>query len=102
MYIFFSEFTNDFVELSVHQQNSTVVCNGKMKCSIVFRLNEFENCDTSSNYLLMSSQSDTDNVILKLDSQSLSPSEYCFIVTATNGSFTVAVNGSFIVSGNMA
>ena len=79
------------------------VANGKMKCSIVFRLNEFENCDTtSSNYLLMFSQLDTDNVILKLDSQSLSPSEYCFIVTATNGSFTVAVNGSFIVSDNMA
>ena len=69
------------------------------KCSIVFRLNEFENCDTSSNYLLMSSQSDTDNVILKLDSQCLSPGEYCFIMTTTNGSFTVAVTGSLIVVG---
>ena len=47
----------------------------------------------------MSSQSDTDNVILKLDSQCLSPGEYCFIMTATNGLFTVAVTGSFIISG---
>ena len=49
----------------------------------------------------MSSQSDTDNVILELDSKYLSPGEYCFVMTATSGSFTAMVTGTFIATGNM-
>ena len=65
---------------------------------MAFRLNEYENCDVSGNRSLMiSSQSATDNMILQLDSQCLSPGEYCFIMTATNGSFTAKVIGSFII-----
>ena len=105
----FSEFTNTFFELSIHEQNFAVVCkflkwkNGTTsKCSMAFRLNEFENCDVSDNQSLMiTSQSATDNVILQLDSQCLLPGEYCFVVTATNGSFTAKVTGSFIITGNM-
>ena len=104
-----SEFTNNFVDLSVHQQNSTVVCkflkwkNGtKSKCSIAFRLNEFESCNVSSNSSLeITSQLDTDNVILRLNSQRLSPGEYCLVVTATSGSFTAMLTGNFIVTGNV-
>ena len=108
--IYFSEFTNNFVDLSVHQQNSTVVCkflkwkNGtKSKCSsIAFMHNEFESYNVSSNSSLMiTSQSDTDSVILRLDSQRLSPGEYCLVVTATDGSLTAMLTGSFIVTGNM-
>ena len=96
------------MELSIHQQNSTVVCkflewsNGtKSKCTLVFRLNCNENNNVSSTSLLMIiSQLDTDSIILRLeDSQHLSPGEYCLVVTATNGSFTALLTGSFTVTG---
>ena len=73
-------------------------------CNIIFRHDGYENCNVSmcSNFsLLIISQLDTDSVILRLGSQHLSPGEYCLVVTATNGSFTAILTGSFIVAGNM-
>ena len=49
---------------------------------------------------MITSQLDMDSIILRLeDSQHLSPGEYCLVVTATDGSFTALLTGSFIVAG---
>ena len=48
---------------------------------------------------MITSQSDADSVIMRLDSQRLFPAKYCFVVTGTDGSFTAVVIGSFTITG---
>ena len=92
---------NNFVEVIIDLLSSAVICKfiedqGDMKsCTIAYGPGEA--CDNLSNHSLSSDSTViSDSVVISLPVLSQSRGmEYCYVVTASNGSFTAMVKGTF-------
>ena len=93
-----AEKTNNFVDLSFHSASKTATClflhqqeSSRKSCSIVYGL-PGKTC-TALSHQCSSSVSDSVYIGFPINDQLQPQSEYCFTVTASNGTFTTKVEG---------
>ena len=107
------EKSDHFVDVSVNLASKTVTCLFHQQtensenynyCSIVYGPSR-ENCQPQNQGKIASRSTSGSNIVLVFpfnDSEHFQPQEeYCFIVTASNGSFTAQIEGTTIILGTI-
>ena len=92
--------TNQFVDVIFYPNNFTIMCifldkrdDSERSCEVLYGPNLQQLTSTSQG----SSRSDISTVTLMLSFEDQKQSDYQYVITASNGTFTVQVEGSLIV-----